>query len=132
MALLAGDEEARARGTQKSVLERKAPPTFPLVIEMRERAAWVAHWTEDSVDALLQGQDPTVQLRRRLPGRQVSVEDLTYDSIADLGTGNASGAKPPRFESLSASGDGTPPSSTPYHISVRRSSALAEAINEML
>ncbi len=27
----AGDEEARSRGTQKSVLERKAPPTFPLV-----------------------------------------------------------------------------------------------------
>lgn len=64
----AGDEEARARGTQKSILERKAPPTFPLVIEMRERAAWVTHWTEDSVDALLHSVDPTVQLRRRLPG----------------------------------------------------------------
>jgi stage III sporulation protein SpoIIIAA len=38
-----GDEEARARGTQKSVLERKAPPTFPLLIEMRERSHWVAH-----------------------------------------------------------------------------------------
>ena len=38
-----GDEEARARGTQKSVLERKAPPTFPILIEMRERSHWVAH-----------------------------------------------------------------------------------------
>lgn len=38
-----GDEEARARGTQKSVLERKAPSTFPLLIEMRERSHWVAH-----------------------------------------------------------------------------------------
>lgn len=32
-----GDEEARSRGTQKSVLERKGPPTFSIVIEMRER-----------------------------------------------------------------------------------------------
>ena len=38
-----GDDEARARGTQKSVLERKAPPTFPLLVEMRERSFWVAH-----------------------------------------------------------------------------------------
>ena len=60
---LAGDEEARARGTQKSVLERKAPPTFPLVIEMRERAYWVTHWVEDSVDCLLHGKVPVVQVR---------------------------------------------------------------------
>lgn len=38
-----GDEAARSRGTRKSVLERKAPPTFPLLIEMRERHHWVAH-----------------------------------------------------------------------------------------
>ena len=59
-----GDEEARARGTQKSVLERKAPPTFPLVIEMRERAYWVTHWVEDSVDCLLHGKVPVVQVRQ--------------------------------------------------------------------
>jgi hypothetical protein len=57
-----GDEEARIRGTQKSVLERKAPPTFPLVIEMRERAHWVTHWTEDSVDCLLHNKVPIVQV----------------------------------------------------------------------
>ena len=62
-----GDEEARARGTQKSVLERKAPPTFPLVIEMRERAHWVTHWVEDSVDCLLHGKVPVVQARSLLP-----------------------------------------------------------------
>jgi stage III sporulation protein SpoIIIAA len=32
-----GDDEARARRSQKSILERKAPPTFPFLIEMRER-----------------------------------------------------------------------------------------------
>ena len=63
--LLAGDEEARSRGTQKSVLERKAPPTFPLLIEMRERAMWVTHWVEDSVDCLLHGKAPVVQVIAR-------------------------------------------------------------------
>jgi hypothetical protein len=60
-----GDDEARTRGTQKSVLERKAPPTFPLVIEMRERAYWVTHWVEDSVDCLLTGKVPIVQVRSK-------------------------------------------------------------------
>ena len=30
-----GDEEARRRGTQKSILERKAPPTFDVVVEIQ-------------------------------------------------------------------------------------------------
>jgi hypothetical protein len=32
-----GDEEARRRGTQKTVLERKAPPTFDTLVEIRTR-----------------------------------------------------------------------------------------------
>lgn len=58
-----GDEEARTRGTQKSVLERKGPPTFPIVVEMRDRSAWVAHDTADSVDTLLKSKIPKVQVR---------------------------------------------------------------------
>ena len=78
-----GDEEARNRGTQKSVLERRAPPTFPVVIEMRERCSWVAHWVEDSVDALLNGKVPMVQLRRRDPatGRPVATQER-YDALS--------------------------------------------------
>lgn len=76
-----GDEEARNRGTQKSILERKAPPTFPIVIEMRERAMWVAHWVEDSVDALLTGKTPMVQVRRRdASSKNVLVEECLYDN----------------------------------------------------
>ena len=30
-----GDEEARRRGTQKTVVERKAPPTFDVLVEQR-------------------------------------------------------------------------------------------------
>ncbi|MEM1426981.1 MAG: AAA family ATPase, partial [Cyanobacteria bacterium P01_H01_bin.130] len=38
-----GDEEARRRGSQKTVLERKAPPTFEIAVEMQERQRWVVY-----------------------------------------------------------------------------------------
>ncbi|MEO0350987.1 MAG: R3H domain-containing nucleic acid-binding protein [Cyanobacteria bacterium P01_A01_bin.15] len=59
-----GDDEARRRGSQKSVLERKAPPTFDMAIEMLERQRWVVH--EDvaaTVDQLLRGRMPETQVR---------------------------------------------------------------------
>ncbi|NES25485.1 MAG: AAA family ATPase, partial [Symploca sp. SIO3E6] len=40
-AVTLGDDEARRRGSQKTVLERKAPPTFEMAIEMLERQRWV-------------------------------------------------------------------------------------------
>ena len=41
-AVTLGDEEARRRGTQKTVLERKAPPTFDVLVEIRRSAIWWA------------------------------------------------------------------------------------------
>ena len=38
-----GDVEARARNCQKAILERKAPPTFDFLIEMRDRHYWLTH-----------------------------------------------------------------------------------------
>ncbi|MBD2460758.1 AAA family ATPase [Oscillatoria sp. FACHB-1407] len=59
-----GDEEARRRGSQKSVLERKAPPTFDIAVEMLERHKWVVHENvSDTVDMLLRGRQPNPQLR---------------------------------------------------------------------
>lgn len=59
-----GDDEARRRGTQKSVLERKAPPTFPIAIEMLERERWVVHDNvAETVDQLLRGHTPNPQTR---------------------------------------------------------------------
>ncbi|TRV48970.1 MAG: AAA family ATPase [Microcystis panniformis Mp_MB_F_20080800_S26D] len=57
-AVTLGDEEARRRGSQKTVLERKAPPTFDIAIEMLERQRWVIH--EDvstTIDQLLVAQE---------------------------------------------------------------------------
>eukprot|EP00873_Tetraselmis_striata_P000566 jgi/Tetstr1/420830/TSEL_011905.t2 len=78
-----GDDEARARGTQKTVLERAHAPTFPLLIEMRSRSDWVTHWVEDSVDALLTGRTPTVQVRRRDGDNHVQVMQCRYSTEDD-------------------------------------------------
>ncbi len=52
-----GDEEARRRRTQKSVLERKAPPTFDVIIEIQERERVLTHAdVAETVDALLRGE----------------------------------------------------------------------------
>ncbi len=59
-----GDDEARRRGSQKSVLERKAPPTFEIAVEMLERQRWVVHErVSDTVDSLLRGRLPNPQVR---------------------------------------------------------------------
>ncbi|MGC9399209.1 MAG: R3H domain-containing nucleic acid-binding protein [Anaerolineae bacterium] len=60
------DEEARRRGTQKTVLERRAPPTFDVLVEIQDRQRLMVH--EDvaaSVDALLRGNPPNAELRYR-------------------------------------------------------------------
>jgi stage III sporulation protein SpoIIIAA len=58
------DEEARRRGTQKSVLERKAPPTFGVLIEIQDRQRMVIHHdVAASVDALLRGRPLTPEVR---------------------------------------------------------------------
>ncbi|HLC06098.1 MAG TPA: R3H domain-containing nucleic acid-binding protein [Anaerolineales bacterium] len=60
------DEEARRRGTQKTVLERRAAPTFDVLIEIqnRERLA-VHHDVAASVDGLLRGRGLPPELRYR-------------------------------------------------------------------
>jgi len=59
-----GDEEARRRGTQKSILERKAPPTFDVVVEIQswERVAVHAN-VSDTVDAILRGYEAPAEIR---------------------------------------------------------------------
>ena len=63
-AVTLGDDEARRRGSQKTVLERKAPPTFEIAVEMLERQRWTVHESvADTVDNLLRGRQPTPQTR---------------------------------------------------------------------
>ena len=59
-----GDDEARRRRSQKTVLERAAEPTFPVAVEMHSRHRWSVHTdVAATVDLLLRGQQPRVQMR---------------------------------------------------------------------
>eukprot|EP00887_Chlorella_sp_A99_P005684 scaffold1.g5684.t1 len=61
-----GDDEARRRGVQKSVLERAAPPTFDACVEMVSREQWRVHLdVGDAVDLILAGKHPVVEVRER-------------------------------------------------------------------
>jgi stage III sporulation protein SpoIIIAA len=61
-----GDEEARRRRTQKSVLERKAPPTFDCIIEIQDRDRVLVHTdVAETVDAMLRGDPVAPELRYR-------------------------------------------------------------------
>lgn len=69
------DEEARKRGTNKSVLERKAPPTFDVVVEIQERErVAIHHDVARTVDLLLRGEELKPELRERS-------EDGTIDVV---------------------------------------------------
>ncbi len=68
------DEEARRRGTQKSVLERKAPPTFDVIIEIIEVDKLAIHHDVASVvDRMLRGAPPRPEIRVRNPEGEVEV-----------------------------------------------------------
>ena len=61
-----GDEEARRRRTQKSVLERKAPPTFDVIVEIVDRERVAVHAdVADTIDAMLRGDQVSPELRWR-------------------------------------------------------------------
>ncbi|XP_004290277.1 PREDICTED: uncharacterized protein ycf45 isoform X1 [Fragaria vesca subsp. vesca] len=75
-----GDEEAKARKRLKTILERQAAPTFEFLIEMRHRHYWVTHQTEKSVDMLLRGKSPQVEVRTRDDSLKVVIErSKAYD-----------------------------------------------------
>jgi stage III sporulation protein SpoIIIAA len=71
------DEEARRRGTQKSILERKAPPTFDTIIEIVDRDEVAVHQdVASTVDIILRGSLPRPELRRRATDGSVSVTEM--------------------------------------------------------
>jgi stage III sporulation protein SpoIIIAA len=70
-----GDEEARRRRSQKTVLERAAEPTFKLAVEMHARDRWLVHTdVARTVDALLRGQSVRAQVRELGADGQVRLQ----------------------------------------------------------
>ncbi len=82
-----GDEEARRRGTQKTVLERKAPPTFDVVVEIVERDSVIVHRnTSETVDAILRGHMVPPESRWREGGELRAATKYDY-KITESPTG---------------------------------------------
>jgi len=73
-----GDEEARRRHTQKSVLERKSPPTFDTVVEIVDYYKVTVHANvTEAVDALLGGRPPKAESRWMEPDGEVKKQAIT-------------------------------------------------------
>jgi len=74
-AVTLSDEEARRRGTQKTVLERRAPPTFDMLIEIQTRDRFAVHPDiMSSVDALLRGFPLPPEIRTRDEDGKIKIE----------------------------------------------------------
>jgi hypothetical protein len=74
-AVTLSDEEARRRGTQKTVLERRAPPTFDVLIEIQNRDRFAVHMDiMAAVDALLRGFPLPAEIRMRDEDGQIKIE----------------------------------------------------------
>ena len=59
------DDEAKRRGTQKSILERKAYPAFEIIIEINDQTSWTIHEdVKNSVDLFLRGNFTMGQIRQ--------------------------------------------------------------------
>ena len=78
-----GDEEARRRGTTKTVNERKAPPTFDILVELVNRSEVLVHRdTAAAVDTLLRGYQPRGERRRQTEDGRVEVEENQPEAVA--------------------------------------------------
>ena len=113
------DDEAKRRGTQKTVLERKAPPTFDVVIEMidTEQMA-IHHEVATTVDNLLRGKAPRPEIRERADNGDISVlqtweQDATPPSQRGPRGLNGSRREEPRPGYISGEYDRVPSPSAP-------------------
>ncbi|RMF78743.1 MAG: AAA family ATPase, partial [Chloroflexi bacterium] len=80
------DDEARRRGTQKTVLERRAPSTFDVLIEIQTRDQLVVHDDVASgVDALLRGRPLPVEVRTRDAHGDIHVETAQPEPLPSVG-----------------------------------------------
>ena len=79
------DEEARRRGTRKSVLERKAPPTFEALVEIQSFSRVALHSELDAtVDALLRGESVDAEIREMDDDGAVHTStDAVRSAVAD-------------------------------------------------
>jgi len=109
------DEEAKRRGTQKTVLERRAPPTFEILVELQARDRMVIH--EDvaaSVDGMLRNRPGAIELRTRDDKGNIhkemvqpSAESRLLNNASVLSDGPVQGGRIGRGDSKLRNGNGS-------------------------
>lgn len=93
-AVTLSDEEARKRGTQKTVLERKSPPTFNVIIEIQDKNTLVIHDNvEEVIDLVLRGTPPQPEVRVR---NEEGAVQVVQSSNRETLTAEADGVPPPQ------------------------------------
>ena len=76
------DEEAKRRGTQKSILERKAYPAFEIIIEINDQTSWTIHEdVKDSVDSFLRGSFLVGQIRQLSLNEKVIINSKRFKPL---------------------------------------------------
>ena len=107
------DEEARRRGTQKTVLERRSPPTFDVLIEIQNRDRLAVHQdVAAAVDSLLRSYPLPPEIRSRDEDGEIHIERTAPTSKAPQSTQqgyrrqNGDSGERPQPHYQSASGDG--------------------------
>ena len=95
------DEEARRRKTQKTILERRSPPTFSVLIEIQDRQQLLVHHSvAESVDTLLRNRQPSkVELRYRDTEGEIHTEKAAPVSLAERDEISRRTAPAPRAQS---------------------------------
>jgi stage III sporulation protein SpoIIIAA len=79
-AVTLSDEEARRRGTQKTVLERRSPATFDVLVEIQQRDRFAVHMDiASAVDAMLRGFPLPPEIRSRGANGKIEITQARPD-----------------------------------------------------
>jgi len=73
------DEESKRRRTQKSIIERKSEPTFPIIIELHKPNLWIVHEnTKIAIDFILQNRFQSLQIRKSSLGENINIKTKRF------------------------------------------------------
>jgi stage III sporulation protein SpoIIIAA len=75
------DDEAKRRGTQKSILERKSYPAFEIIIEINQQNSWTIHEeVQNSVDLFLRGNFMVSQVRQFSLAEKIQIKSKRFQN----------------------------------------------------
>ena len=78
------DDEAKRRGTQKSILERKAYPSFEIIIEINQQNSWTIHENiRSSVDLFLRGNFTVGQIRQFSLTEKIKIKSQRFQNYPE-------------------------------------------------